>query len=828
MAIFLFVIAALLPVLFCVGFYLLEKYTPFGKLRYIWRQIVIGVVFGGLAILATEVLSIDVGGALSNVRDAAPLTAGLMFGGPAGIIAGVIGGAERALCVLWKEGAAYTAVACSVSTALAGVFGFLCRKFMFGNRRPSWPYAFLIGLTTEVLHMLLIFVTNMTDIQGAFTFVQRVSLPMILANSLSVTVSAVLLTLFEREKLIVIRRRTIAQIFETLLFICVAVAFAATSVFTYFLQDNIVKSDTKRTLSMVTRDVTEDIREASDLKLLESARSVAGELTNSDFQFVQDMFDEIAPGSGEELLFAILAAYADEINVVNENGIIVKSTNEEYVTQKYDMHSGEQSAEFLCLLGDKEEYVQPYGPISADSNVSMKYAGKKLHPGECDFLPNGGFVQVGLNSESYYKALEERVKIAAENRHLGREGFVLIFDEKFNLVSAPEGHKNDAFSNLGAEGYRFEEGIPFLTEVSGVRSYCQYSHTEGYYIIAVYPERDAALTRNITVYVLIFVEILVFSALFIVLYLLIEKRIVRNIGRVNDSLGKITAGDLDVAVDVRDGMEFSTLSDDINATVATLKKYIEAEAKRLDKELEFAHRIQLSALPSVFPPYPDHDEFEIFASMDAAKEVGGDFYDFYFAGRNKFVFMIADVSGKGIPAAMFMMTAKTHLRNMTESGMDIADVFTEVNDRLCENNAAEMFVTAWMGAIDLKTGVLSFVNAGHNPPLIKRADGSFEYLRSKANFILAGMEMTRYRRQELQLFPGDELFLYTDGVTEATDPAEQLFGEDRLQACLNEADTTDMTALCKKVKHAVDTFADSAPQFDDITMVAVKFNKCTD
>ena len=823
MSIFLFIVAALLPVLFCIGFYLLEKYTAFGSLQYIWRQIVIGVVFGGLAIMATEVLSIDVGGALSNVRDAAPLTAGLMFGGPAGVIAGVIGGAERALCVLWGGGT-YTAVACSVSTALAGVFGFLCRKFMFGNRRPSWPYAFLIGLTMEVLHMLLIFVTNMTDIQVAFTFVQQVSLPMILANSLSVTASAVIIALLEREKLLVLRRRTIAQIFETLVFACVAVAFAATSLFTYYLQDNIVTSDTKRTLSMVTRDVTEDIREASDLKLLESARSVAGELTNSDFQSVQDLFEQIAPGAGEGLLFAILAAYADEINVVDENGIIVKSTNEDYIG--FDMNSGQQSAEFTRLLGDTEEYVQSYGPISADSDVYFKYAGKKLHPGE--YLPNGGFVQVGLNSESYYKALEERVKIAAENRHLGREGFVLIFDEAFNLISAPEGHKNDAFSNLGAEGYRFEEGVPFLTKVSGITSYCQYSHTEGYYIIAVYPERDAALTRNITVYVLIFVEILVFSALFIVLYLLIKKRIVGNMERVNDSLGKITGGDLDVVVDVRDGLEFSTLSDDINATVTTLKHYIEAEAKRLDKELEFAHRIQLSALPSVFPPYPDHTEFEIFASMDAAKEVGGDFYDFYFAGRNKFVFMIADVSGKGIPAAMFMMTAKTHLRNMTESGMDIAEVFTEVNKRLCENNAADMFVTAWMGAIDLETGVLSFVNAGHNPPLIKRADGSFEYLRSKANFILAGMDMTRYKRQEVQLSAGDEIFLDTDGVTEATNPAEELFGEERLQTCLNEANTADMTALCKEVKRAVDEFADSAPQFDDITMVAVKFNHCAE
>ncbi len=812
MSVFLLIIASLLPMVACIGFYLLEKKTPFGKLRYFVRQIIIGVVFGGITIMATEVFSTNIGTALINARDAAPLTAGLLLGGPAGIIAGVLGGAERALCVLWNESAAYTAIACSVSTALAGVFGFLGRKFLFENKAPSWSNALLIALTTEVLHMLLIFLTNMTDIQKAFSVVEQASVPMILVNTLSVTVSAMIFSLLEGRKPFTFGKRTIAQIFETLLFLCVAVAFAATSIFTYFLQDNIVKSDTKRTLSMVTRDVTEDIRDASDLKLLENARSAAEELKKDRHQ------------SGAD--FSFLDAYGDEINIVNENGIIVQSTKEEFIG--FDMHSdgdgGEQSAEFLCLLGNTEEYVQPYGPISIDANIFMKYAGKKLSPGECEFLPNGGFVQVGLNSESYYRALEERVKIAAENRHLGREGFVLIFDETFKLISAPEGHREDTFSHLGAEGYRFDEGEPFLTEVSGIKSYCQYSHTEGYYIIAVYPERDAALTRNISVYVLLFVEIIVFSALFIFIYLLINRRIVGNIDKVNTSLAQITEGNLDVVVDVRDGVEFSHLSDDINATVAALKHYIEAEAKRLDKELEFAQRIQLSALPSVFPPYPDHSEFDIFASMDAAKEVGGDFYDFYFAGPNKFVFMIADVSGKGIPAAMFMMTAKTHLRNMTESGMDIAEVFTKVNRRLCESNAADMFVTAWMGAIDLTTGTLSFVNAGHNPPLIKHKDGTFEYLRTKVNFILAGMDMTRYKKQELQLAPGDEIFLYTDGVTEATNPQVELFGEERLQNCLNEAHAPDPTALCKKVKSAVDAFADSAPQFDDITMVAVRFN----
>ncbi len=796
MSIFLLIVAGLLPVLACLGFYFLEKKTPFAKLNYWGKQAIIGVVFGGLAVLATEVFSTDIGGAMINVRDAAPLTAGLLLGGPAGIIAGLIGGVERALCVLWGGGT-YTVIACSVSTALAGVFGFLCRKFLFGDKKPSWFYALLISLTMEVLHMLLIFLTNMTDIQVAFTFVEKASLPMIISNTVSVTVAAIVLSLFEREKLFPTGKRTIAQIFQTLLFLCVAVAFAATSIFTYFLQNNIVRSDTKSLLAQTTFDVTEDIRDASDLKLLENVRGAAKELENA----------------GGNVDLSLLSAYGDEINVVDDNGIITHSTSPE--NAGFDMKSGEQTQEFLDMLAEKDEYVQSYRPRTKDG-VYFKYAAKKLK--------TGGFVEIGLNSASYYQTLEERVKIAAENRHLGRSGFVLILDNDFNIVSAPADHSGDAFPNRGGEGFDFAPNEVFLADVSGVKSFCQYGYTEGYYIVAIYPESDAMFPRDISVYVLIFVEIIVFSALFIILYLLIKKRIVGNIEKVNDSLAQITDGNLDVVVDVRDGLEFSSLSDDINATVTTLKHYIEAEAQRIDKELEFAHRIQLSALPSVFPPYPDHKEFDIFASMDAAKEVGGDFYDFYFAGPNKFVFMIADVSGKGIPAAMFMMTAKTHLRNMTETGMDIAEVFTEVNRRLCENNAADMFVTAWMGAIDLATGRLTFVNAGHNPPLIRRKDGKFEYLRTKVNFILAGMDMTHYNKQELQLLPGDEIFLYTDGVTEATDPNVALFGEERLQNCLNQANASDPTALCKAVKQAVDTFADSAPQFDDITMVAVRFN----
>ena len=210
--------------------------------------------------------------------------------------------------------------------------------------------------------------------------------------------------------------------------------------------------------------------------------------------------------------------------------------------------------------------------------------------------------------------------------------------------------------------------------------------------------------------------------------------------------------------------------------------------------------------------------------MDTAKEVGGDFYDFYMLGEDKLAFLVADVSGKGIPAAMFMMTAKTLIKGFAEMGLEVNEVFTQSNAKLCEGNEADMFVTAWMGILDLKTGVLSYANAGHNPPALRSRDGDYAFVRSRPNLILAGMDGVQYRKHELQLRPGDELYLYTDGVTEAQNLSNELFGEQRLLSSLNEAKGMSVEEICKKVKADVDIFAGAADQFDDITMLSIKWN----
>ena len=205
--------------------------------------------------------------------------------------------------------------------------------------------------------------------------------------------------------------------------------------------------------------------------------------------------------------------------------------------------------------------------------------------------------------------------------------------------------------------------------------------------------------------------------------------------------------------------------------------------------------------------------------MIAAKEVGGDFYDFYKLNDTTVAILVADVSGKGIPAAMFMMTAKTIIKDLAESGMAVNEIFTKANEKLCESNESGMFVTAWMGILDITTGNMKFANAGHNPPILKRANGNFEYLKTRAGFVLAGMDGINYRAGELMLYPGDRLFLYTDGVPEATNAENKLYGEDRLIDFMNKNVNTKATDLLPALKANIDEFVGDAPQFDDITML---------
>ena len=267
---------------------------------------------------------------------------------------------------------------------------------------------------------------------------------------------------------------------------------------------------------------------------------------------------------------------------------------------------------------------------------------------------------------------------------------------------------------------------------------------------------------------------------------------------------------------------FATMYREVGAYIAKLET-VTAEKERIGAELDVAAKIQSSMLPCIFPAFPDRNEFDIYATMDPAKEVGGDFYDFFMVDADHLAFVVADVSGKGVPAALFMVIGKTLIKDHTGLHDDLGEVFTEVNNILCASNSEEMFITAFEGVLNLKTGELRYVNAGHEIPFLCRKGGVFEPYKVRAGFVLAGMQGIRYRAGSIQLEPGDKVFQYSDGIPEAINSEKAPYGMKRLESVLAKNSEKAPSELLPLVKADVDAFVGDADQFDDITMLCIEF-----
>ena len=363
-----------------------------------------------------------------------------------------------------------------------------------------------------------------------------------------------------------------------------------------------------------------------------------------------------------------------------------------------------------------------------------------------------------------------------------------------------------------------------------------YAAQDGYLIARVYddltvmiiePEfmffkERAASMMSLTVLFLLLLVVMV-----VLVSRLLDLLVARQIDSTNEALGRIVEGDLDTKVEATGTCEFDSLSDGINQTVDALKGYISEAESHMAAELATAKAIQEAALPRTFPPHPEIPKFDVYASMNAAREVAGDFYDFFLVGEDcdaesgKLGFVVADVSGKGVPAALFMMKAKALIRDYVMSGLDVGEAMQEVNRQLLEGNDENMFVTAWVGVLDYATGHVDFVNAGHNPPLVWQHEAGWKWLRKKSGPMLGIFEVD-YQTHSIDCKTGDMFLLYTDGVTEAFDVDENLYGDDRLLAITSAENQLNPRELVDSILDDLAAYVGEAERSDDITLLALE------
>lgn len=509
----------------------------------------------------------------------------------------------------------------------------------------------------------------------------------------------------------------------------------------------------------------------------------------------------------------------DETHISNSKGILIASIPAKY--KGFNMAGTDQTKAFMPAITNPDfELVQDPMMRGAKDGI-FQYAAVAR-------IGTPGIVEIGFEPER----LEEATKLAdiktiSDGFRIGKSGSIIIIKDDKIISSGID--PTEEFVNKQKEIIKHSENLhkSFRIKLNQIKYVCLSDKWQDYTIVGILPESEMYLSRNSVVKSLIAVNFILFVVIFVLIFILLQRVVISGIYKVNNSLKKITNGDLEEKVDVKNSQEFVMLSEGINTTVDALKSAIDAAAKRLDEELELAKSIQHSALPNVFPPYPEHLEFDIYAAMDTAKEVGGDFYDFFFIDPNHFAFLVADVSGKGIPAALFMMTSKTIIKNLAKTGLSPEQIITKTNKQICKTNEQGFFVTLFLCVLELSTGKLVCVNAGHNPPLIKRSDGKFDYFSCEPNLVVGAVSGVEYISCETKLNPADSIFLYTDGITEALNKDKEFYGEKRLLDKLNTIADISAENILNEIKSDVEEFSNGEPQADDITMLALQYKGST-
>ena len=523
-----------------------------------------------------------------------------------------------------------------------------------------------------------------------------------------------------------------------------------------------------------------------DYALLDLDSTLNGSIDTMLLHIGESIVEELgqaAPCSNEVMQRIARQRDVDEINVVGRDGRILASADPQLVGENF--YDKPKSAEFMVLTkGTRVALSHPFRAGAHNPDVRRKYVGVAFPGGE-------GLVQVGVDEARLIRMFPTIMGFIFDGWLLGEHGFFLCADlEDGHLISNPARHRDEA-KFLSETGY--DPMSPFVKEdgkttfrqrLFGDICDCRATIFCGHRIIAALPPAEYYTTR--TIYTLVMAVVLAFVlGLFVML-----------LWRIDSDAAQIQA-------------------------------FYAAEAQKQAAELELGRTIQMSVLPTEFP---DYEHFRVAASMTPAREVGGDFYDCFALDETHQAFLVADVSGKGITGALYMMNARTLLKDalLAEPAFNPAVALSQVNAELCRSNPAEMFITAWVGVLDLENGRVAFANAGHNPPLRLRNNELPEWLRERSGCPLACFDAVKYRLFETSLAPGEMLFLYTDGVTEAMNQDGELYGDGRLVNSIVSATAGKPSAITpdildKSVRDSVKLFADDAPQADDLTVLVVQY-----
>ena len=478
---------------------------------------------------------------------------------------------------------------------------------------------------------------------------------------------------------------------------------------------------------------------------------------------------------------------------------------------------GDRIDEYWQSGGETEEYKKTWNSLSRlcnSSNATFVYV---IEPDRTDYA-HIRFLFSTINAHSRYSLYEFGYLRETTNDE---------YRTKYRAIC-----EGGSTQELLVRDKGYIETDPHITAMIPLKN----SAGEVVGIVCVQQQLDILLQARNTYLQRVIIAFVLFTLLVIVgLSLYLNRAVLRPLKQISEEATRFSeenvTAEKKLQETIRSRDEIGQLAVSIDNMEEQVRLYIEnltrvtAEKERIGAELALATRIQTAMLPHVFPPFPDRQEFDIFASMDPAKEVGGDFYDFFLIDDDHLCLVMADVSGKGIPAALFMMASKIIIQSCAMLGNSPGEILTKTNEAVCSNNPEEMFVTVWLGILEISTGKLTAANAGHEYPALMRAGGRFELFRDKHGLVIGAMEGLRFKQYELQLAPGDKLFVYTDGVTEAMDEKNDLFGTDRMLAALNRAPDGSAEQILKNVREEIDGFVKDAEQFDDLTMLCLEYRE---